>query len=221
MSEHIRVLVIDDREVIRAGIIQVCSGDPEIRIIGEAATWEQARERALAERPSVIILDAGQTHEATVETVRKIHGEMGRVQILVYTDSARWEEATRIVASGANGYLAKAAKLGELTTGIRNVHAGRVFISHTSPEVPAPKNQRTLDRQRRLSDREREVTQMLADGLTNKQVAEKLFLSVKTVETYRYRVMKKNNLRDRADLVQFARTFSEQDIETAPLAQIG
>ena len=99
MSEHIRVLVIDDREVIRAGIIQVCSGDPEIRIIGEAATWEQARERALAERPSVIILDAGQTHEATVETVRKIHGEMGRVQILVYTDSARWEEATRIVAS--------------------------------------------------------------------------------------------------------------------------
>ena len=116
-----------------------------------------------------------------------------------------------MIDAGAVGYLIKAADLDEIAVAIRSIAAGRIFICHSQHTLATPPSNAsdyrpddgTEDHQ--LSRREREVISLLADGMTNKQVAERLFLSVKTVETYRSRVMRKCGFADRTELVQFAR----------------
>ena len=203
----IKVLVVDDRAVIRAGIRQVCAVDDGIEVVGEARSWNEARQIAVSNPPDVLVIDLHQAGGNGVEVISKIRAKFSTLQILVFTDTEEWDDATRLVALGARGYLAKAATLNEIAVGIRCVHAGRIFISHSDTGIPAPNliSPTAALSKPDLSERETEVITLLADGLTNKQIAEQLFLSVKTIETYRARIMKKHDLKDRAAMVRFAR----------------
>ena len=142
------------------------------------------------------------------------------MRILAFSSNDGPDDAARTLKAGASGFLIKIAGLDEIAVALRAVHLGRVFVSHSHPTAfcPKPAAPMTVETQKpstaartasesptQLSGREREVLSLLADGMTNKQAAERLFLSVKTVETYRARIMKKHGLRDRVDLVQFAR----------------
>lgn len=219
----IRVLIVDPHEIMRAGIKLACGDREDLEIVGEASSLVEARDTALETNPDVAIIDpAGDSGESeSLQAIGRLHEEFPNLKILVFTTADGPDHAVRFVQAGASGYLIKAAGLDEVSVAIRSVHIGRVFISHSSPTMTKPAPHPTnhgvtnatpgpaIESQRvpgpPLSAREQEVLLMLADGMTNKQVAESLFLSVKTVETYRSRIMKKHGLRDRAELVQFAR----------------
>ena len=219
----IRVLIVDAHEIMRAGIKLACSDREDFEFVGEASTLTQAQQIASETDPDVAVVDphcAGEGARGR-ESIGNWHAETPDLKLLMLAGNDSPEHATRLVEAGASGYLTKAAGLDEIAVAIRSVHAGRIFISHSRPthaganlnhSIHAGENHTTSPppasksfARPALSTREQEVLEMLADGMTNKQVAESLFLSVKTVETYRARIMKKHCLRDRAELVRFAR----------------
>lgn len=217
----IRVLIVDQHEIMRAGIKQTCSERADFEFVGEAYSLEEGRQIALATKPDVAIIDPDCEGVDGLNGIRQLHREMPSMKILVFTAHDSSEHAAILLQAGAAGYLIKVASPDEIAVAIRSVHIGRIFISHTQCAVATPMSKRTDQPEyalppmqaesdsptppRPLSDREQEVLSLLADGMTNKQAAEKLFLSVKTVETYRARIMKKHQLSDRAALVRFAR----------------
>ncbi|TWT76439.1 Transcriptional regulatory protein DevR (DosR) [Planctomycetes bacterium CA13] len=203
----IQVLIIDPHAVTRLGIKQAFSSRSELEIIGEAATIAEGIRIAHDKNPDVAIIDPTAGGDQSIEMLRKLHQELPRLRTLVFTAKDGPEVATQMVALGASGYLIKAADLDEVVVAIQSVHVGRLFISHshTLRVIPSPHSVNRETACELLSQREREVLGKLADGMTNQQVAEALFLSVKTIETYRSRIMKKHKLADRAELVRFAR----------------
>ncbi len=204
----IKTLVVDDRAIIRAGIRHACAQDETIELIGESGTWSQAEQLIQTVAPDVIVIDMPRYREHREQIAALIDGQHSPIQVLVFGESNELNVAVESIHLGASGYLTEVADLAEITVGIRCVHAGRVFISHSNTHVHSPRMLVHSSRQYEpLSEREQEVVEWLAQGLTNKQVAEKLFLSVKTIETYRSRIMKKHDLKGRAEMMQFARRF--------------
>lgn len=217
----IRVLIVDQHEIMRAGIKLTCSDRDDLEFVGEASSLEAGLQIARATNPDVAIVDPECDGVDGLDGIRRLLDEMPALKVLVFTANDGPDYATRIMDSGACGYLIKVAGLDEIAVAIRSVHLGRNFISHTHHAVNVPKSRREEKSAKyaesglretpnslplhQLSSREQEVLKLLVDGMTNKQVAGLLFLSVKTVETYRARIMKKYGLRDRAELVQFAR----------------
>lgn len=216
----IRVLIVDQHEIMRAGIKQACSARDDIEFAGEASSFEEGCRMARATNPDVAIIDPECDSVVDLDGIRRLHEEMPELKILVFTSNDGQDYAQQIMEAGASGYLIKVAGLDEIQVAIRLVHLGRIFISHTRQAVSTPKSNRAAPMtsapasghdhsapipSAQLSSREREVLALLGDGMTNKQAAEQLFLSVKTVETYRARIIRKYGLRDRAELVQFAR----------------
>ena len=217
----IRVLIVDQHEIMRAGIKLTCGQREDLVFVGEACSLAEASQIARETNPDVAIIDPDCGGVDGLDAIGRLKDELPNLKILVFTANDGPEYAARIIAVGASGYLIKVAGLDEIAVAIRSVHVGRMFISHTHQPMTKPKSKQVQKREssagsnryddtessplHQLSNREREVLMLLVDGMTNKQVAELLFLSVKTVETYRARVMKKYALRDRAELVQFAR----------------
>ena len=208
----IRVLLADDHAILRAGLQMLIDGEPDMEVVAEAADSHQAFRKASAVRPDVVILDLAMPGDS-IRQIERLRRECPQTRILVLTAHSEEAYLRAALAAGASGYLIKAVDLTELLNAIRAVHQGRVFVDlkfHPSlrqtllsgkgdgtppgrgPD-PAP-----------LSRRERQVLTLLAQGYTNQQIADRLFLSVKTVETYRARIAEKLNLRDRAALFRYA-----------------
>ena len=210
----IRIFIVDQQEVVRAGLSRACSQIDDIEVIGEAGSLTDAYSAILQCKPNVIVTDWRDTGEQPINTLTMICQSLSQTRVLIFTATDTPELASTLIRSGASGYLVKDASLGDVLTAIRAIHSGRIFISHSAVGSPAArgplgntKHQKMgLLAQPDLSGREREVIEHLSQGFTNKQVAEKLFLSVKTVETYRSRVMKKHGLSNRADLFRFAQS---------------
>ena len=207
----IRVMIVDSHELSRAGIKITINERADLELVAEASSLDEALQAACHTPIDVAILDP-EVGCDRFDAIHQFQQAWPDLKVLVLSSEDCGNYATSITSAGASGYLIKAASLDEIAVAIRSVHNGRVFISHTHQAVSAPKLG-TTDRPaansdepgRALSRREQEVLLFLADGLTNKQVAERLFLSIKTIETYRSRIMRKHGLRDRAELVRFAR----------------
>jgi DNA-binding NarL/FixJ family response regulator len=207
----IRVLLADDHAVLRAGLRAILDAEADLEVVGEAASVPEAGERALSLGPDVLVLDLnmpGGDSLALLGLVRA--GRPGtRVLILTMHDDAAF--ARSALAAGASGYVVKTADAGELVAAIRAVHRGRTFLDvgrggpSPPPQARAPDQVPRAAAESPLSEREEEVLRLLADGYTNRQIAEELELSVKTVETYRARIMQKLDLHTRADLVRYLR----------------
>lgn len=207
----IRVLLVDQHEIVRAGTKLACCDHKDIAIVGEASSIEEGRKLALETAPDVLIVDPDCDPNG-LDAIALLGREFTQAKIVVFTSNDGPDYASQIMMAGVSGYLIKTAGMDEIPVAIRLVHQGRVFISHTrhqqtqTPKLAtAVKTVPIESNATHLSGRELEVLTLLADGMTNKQVAAQLYLSVKTIETYRSRIMKKYQLRDRADLVQFAR----------------
>lgn len=220
MSIH--VLLVDQHEIMRAGIKSACR-DEAIEFVGELNTLCADFEFGQA-IPDVIIVDPDCLAEG-LQTVSQLHAAFSATKILVVSANDSRQYAAEVLSAGAVGYLIKTAGLEEIPLAIRLIHEGRVFISHTRETqatgadqpcaVQSPSTLRVdaIDPlpSPHLSQREKQVLWLLAEGMTNKQVAEHLYLSVKTIETYRARIMKKHGLRDRVALTKFAREAMSQD----------
>ncbi len=213
----IRLFIIDPLEVMRAGVRLLCSSNEDLVVVGEAESFPLAEPKLLELLPDVVMIDFDQADKTASHQIAILVEKLPNSRILVYSTKDDAELAYQYLTAGASGFLVKAARLEEIAVAIRSLHDGRVFISH-SPERSTPLHATPHFTPQKpyggapamndsLSQREREVIAMVADGLTNKQIAEKLFLSVKTIETYRARVMRKHSLADRAAVIQFARRF--------------
>ncbi|MDB5334098.1 MAG: two component transcriptional regulator, LuxR family [Phycisphaerales bacterium] len=204
MKEKIRVLLADDHAVLRAGLRMLIDSQPDMLVSREASDGREAVTHAGGGQVDVAVVDLSMPAGGGVRAIEAIRARCPDLRVLVlsmHNDAAYVRTA---LAAGANGYVAKAAADTELLAGIRAVHRGKTFIDPAlagtivsqslSPEVSdAP----------RLSERERQVLEFLARGHTNQEIANRLFLSVKTAETYRARLSRKLGLKNRADFVRY------------------
>ena len=203
-----RILVADDHTMIRQGLISILRAHPEFEVVGEAADGQEAVARATESRPDVVVLDLGMPRLNGLEAARRIRKALPRTRILVLTMHDDEEYVLRMVRAGASGYLLKDSAASELLAGIRALKAGKVYFGpHASRALAeAYQSDRPLpeDPFERLTDREREVFQLVVEGKTNVQIAELLFISPKTVDNHRTRMMEKLGIHGTAELVRFA-----------------
>lgn len=209
-NQRTRVLIVDDHAVVRGGLKMLIDAQPDMQVVGEAGTLAQAIEALAAAMPDVITLDLSMPGPAGVSGVEKLRAAAPDAKVLVLTMHDDPAYVRTAVAMGAAGYVVKSAADTELITAIRAVGGGRSFIamgdhaaldSVLTPREGADGSETPVDT---LSDREREVLVQVAKGHTNQHIADGLGLSVKTVESYRARLMKKLGFKDRADLVRLA-----------------
>ncbi len=207
---RVRVMLVDDHAMIRAGMKLLIGGQSDLCVVAEAGTLRDAIAAAPAAAPDVITLDLSMPGGAGIAGVSRLRAAAPSARIVVLTMHDDPAYVRTAMALGASGFLVKSAADSELIGAIRAVAAGRVFVSvptagdlervfgasAAQAQAPAPIST--------LSQREREVLAAVARGYTNQQVADQLGLSVKTVESYRARVMAKLNLKSRADLVRLA-----------------
>jgi two-component system response regulator NreC len=208
----IRVLIADDHAVVRAGLRMLISGQPDMEVVGEAADGPETLLRAQAAKPDVVILDLSMPGPRSTQTIERLLRLDPRPHILVLTmhdDPAYFRSA---FLAGATGYVVKNAADVEVLTAIRVVHRGRTFVDLTrspdpmrrEPAAPTTQDRLTAGRRKLLSRREAEVLRLLAQGHTHQEIADLLTLSIKTIETYRKRLLEKLDLKTRAQLFRFA-----------------
>jgi DNA-binding NarL/FixJ family response regulator len=204
----IRVFLIDDHAVLRAGLRMLINAQPDLEVCGEAASGPEAIGLIEAARPQVITLDLSMPGGSGLKMLNRLRLVCPEVRFLVLTmhDDPAYLRAA--LAAGATGYVVKTAADAELITAIRAVHRGRTFVDldlsqHEVQSILGPPTGKAL-LPAELSNRECEVLRFLAQGHTNQAIAERLCLSVKTIETYRSRIGEKLGLKSRADLVRYA-----------------
>jgi DNA-binding NarL/FixJ family response regulator len=208
----IRVLIADDHAVLRAGLKLLINSQSDMEVVGEAADSPETVKNAEATAPHVVLLDLsmpGARYTQTIERLALLAPD-ARVLVLTMHDDPAYMRAALL--AGASGYIVKKAADVELLTAIRAVHHGRTFVDLSRPdEAPRGHGGRRLSRDapapgqpKPLSQREAEVLQLLAQGHTNQETADRLAVSVKTIETHRKRLSDKLGLKSRAQLFRFA-----------------
>ena len=209
MTSGIRVLLADDHAILRAGLAMLINSQPDMEIVGEAGDGPECVKRAASVKPDVVVFDLTMPRTDVSKTIRELSSARAGMRVLVLTmhdDPAYLDMA---LAAGASGFVTKRAADPELLAAIRSVHSGRSFVDstverRTSPERAQASPSSRRSRKGQLSKREAEVLKLLGAGHTNRAIAERLELSVKTVETYRARLCEKLGLHDRAELVRYA-----------------
>lgn len=205
----IRVIIADDHAIVRAGLRTLISSEIDLELVGEATGGLEAIEKVHQFSPDVLVLDISMPDKDGIEVIRYLKHEGNTCAILVLTvheDDALLREAVRL---GAAGYILKHAAESELISAIRSVFHGDLYIhpkmirSLLQPEpVAAVKEQSTLEN---LTSREEEILKLIVQGYTNKQMADELSISVRTVEGHRANLTDKLGIRSRVDLLRYAR----------------
>ncbi|MCW0210986.1 response regulator transcription factor [Achromobacter veterisilvae] len=212
----IAVMLADDHTLLRAGLRRLLEHAGDISVEGEAGNGAEALE-LLARRPwDLLVLDMSMPGRDGVDLIRQIRNEHPKLPILVLTMHGEQQYAVRAIKAGAAGYLTKDSAAEELVEAVRKVAGGGRYLSRSLAENIAFERHGDADSLPHLllSDRELSVFRHLASGLNNSDIARLLFLSVKTISTYKSRILVKMHLRNQADLVRYAirhRLVDEQD----------
>ncbi|MFN2154906.1 MAG: response regulator [Anaerolineae bacterium] len=210
--DKIRLLVVDDHPVVRAGLRTLLGAQPGMEVVGEAEDGETAIRRAAELEPDVVVMDITMGDVSGIQATRQIRQRLPETKVLVLTMHDNEEYLRQMLEAGATGYVLKQAVDSELAVAIRAVQRGEVYLYSSFTKVllgdlagdDEESDEEGRNSYERLSQREQEVLRQVALGYTNQQIADQLYLSVKTVETYRGRVMAKLNLESRAALVRYA-----------------
>jgi two-component system response regulator NreC len=209
-GRKIRILIADDHPVLRRGLRALIEEEPDMEVVGEAGNGLEAVQLAERLRPDVVIMDISMPELDGLEATRRIRERSPSTYILILTVHAHERYLFPVLKAGASGYVRKTAADEELIKAIRVVARGDVFLYPSATRMllddylAQVRAGREQDPYESLSEREREILRLLAEGHTNAEIAQKLNLSVKTVETYRTRIMEKLHLRTRAELVRYA-----------------
>ncbi|MBS0325824.1 MAG: response regulator transcription factor [Proteobacteria bacterium] len=203
----IRVVLADDHSVVRDGLRFLLEAEGDIEVVGAAATGREAVRVAREVKPDVVVMDLAMPLLNGTEATLQIRDALPATRVLILSMHSTTEHIYRAFQAGAQGYVLKESAGPEVVAAVRAVHAGRRYLSQKIAEtvlddyVRDRKSSGPLDS---LSTRERQILQLVAEGKTTAETAQVLFLSPKTVETYRSRVMHKLGVRDFAGLVRFA-----------------
>ncbi|MCI0433078.1 MAG: response regulator transcription factor [Gemmatimonadetes bacterium] len=207
-DDVIRVLLVDDHLLLRAGLKSLLEAEDDIRVVGEASTGEEGIDKAGFLKPDVVVMDLSMPGMGGLEATRAIVAA-GASKVLVLTMHDEEEYLLSVLEAGGSGYVKKTSAETDLTAAIRTVAKDEVFLYPNAARLllqgfrvrgTRPEDD-PLDR---LTDREREVLAMTAEGFSSSEIAKRLFISPKTVDTYRSRIMHKLELSHRSELVQFA-----------------
>ena len=202
----IRVLVVDDHPIVREGLKQILSDTEDILVVDEADSGQAVLDCAAKTNFDVVLLDISMPGRDGLEVLRELKQLKPKIPVLILSMYPEEHYAVRVLRGGASGYLTKASAPDELITAIRKVASGRKYISATLAERLTYELDRDASKPLHeiLSDREYQVMHMLSTGKSVKDIALELDLSVKTVSTYRSRILKKMNMKNNAEIVLYA-----------------
>lgn len=208
--QKIRVAIVDDHQLVRAGIAALLRNEPDIEVVSEASDGLEVLAKLKTLSPDVVLMDISMPTMNGIEATTRIRQAGGAVKVLVLTQYDHEEYIKRVLQAGASGYILKNAIAEELLRGIRAVHRGEQFFTPDISRVmvesylkqatgtPAGTKNGTL------TGRERQILQFIAEGNTNQQIAQRLFISVRTVEFHRANIIEKLGVHDTASLVKKA-----------------
>lgn len=204
MSE-LRILLVDDHEVVRTGLRSLVDACPDMTVVGETGNGAEAIARSRALRPDVVVMDRSMPEIDGVAATEEIRRENADVKVVVLTAREDATHLPRLLQAGATGYVLKHGAADELIRAIRSVAAGSSYVYPTVAGALLKKATRSFGGDTHpLSEREEEVLRRVAWGEGNKEIAENLGISTKTVETYKARIAEKLGLQSRTDMVRFA-----------------
>ena len=206
----IRILLADDHTILRAGLKMMLNAQPDMEIVGEAQDGRQAVQEAQKLLPDIVLMDITMPDINGIEATRQIKRLLPDVRILILTMHEHDEYDFQALRAGASGYMLKEAADTELITALHVIKSGQFYLSPTAQSVVVGdylqrvRTGEERDSYRSLTEREREILKLVAEGNTNNQIAERLIISPKTVDTHRTHIMDKLNLHSRAELVKYA-----------------
>jgi two-component system invasion response regulator UvrY len=201
-----RIIVADDHVVVRKGILQVLQGADDVKVEGEASSGPELLDKLRKEKWDALIMDLHMPGISGMDLLRQVHAIRPGLPVLILTVQPEDLYARRLLQAGASGYLTKESLVDELLVAVRKVCSGKRYVSESLAEQLAFAMDSSSERapHESLSDREFEVLRLLASGMTPTEIADKLCLSVKTVSTYRTRVLEKMSMKTNADLMRYA-----------------
>jgi two-component system, NarL family, invasion response regulator UvrY len=202
----ITILLADDHALVREGLCRLLQDYPDLNVVGEASNGQETLRLARQLRPDVVLMDLSMPELDGIETTKRIVDEGLKSRVMILTMHANEEYAVRVLQAGARGFVGKGAPSQEVIAAIHKVAAGGIFLplalAEALPKRYIRKGEETpLET---LSDRELQVLKRLAEGRTGRAIAQELHLSIKTVDTYRARLLAKLELSTTADLIRFA-----------------
>jgi DNA-binding NarL/FixJ family response regulator len=204
-----KVLVVDDHEIVRQGIKMVLETDPELEVVGEAASGDEAIEKVRDLGPNVVVMDIGMPGLSGFEATRRIRDSHPDVQVLALTVHDSEAYVFQMLQAGATGYVVKRAPAAEVIQAVKRAFLGEAVLHPSVAKLLIKDYLTRVERGEEssydtLSDREREILKLIAEGRTNKEIAEMLFLSIKTIQAHRANLMRKLGMHDRTELVKYA-----------------
>ncbi len=204
----IRVVVVDDHTLIRQGIVGLLSSQPDIEVVGQAGSGQEAIAAAAAHSPDVVLMDVSMPGLSGLDATREIRSRQPDVQVLILTIHDREDYLYQALRAGASGYVLKGADVQDLLAAVRSAQRGEVYL------YPSVTKALVADFLRRgsdgdpaadsLTDREREILTLIAQGRTTAEIAADLFLSPHTVQSHRDHIMTKLDLHSKAALIKYA-----------------
>jgi two-component system response regulator NreC len=208
--QKIKVLVVDDHTIVRDGICALLALAGDIEVVGEATNGNEALNKVRELSPDVVLMDISMPVMGGLEATRRICKEFPKIKVLVLTQYDDKEYFFPVIESGASGFISKAAASSELTAGIRSVYRGDSYLSPSVAKLMVENYQHTSgerasqDPYHQLTEREREILKLLAEGHSTQEIAAMLFITPKTVEGHKTNLMAKLGVHNRVELVKYA-----------------
>ncbi|HCI82767.1 MAG TPA: DNA-binding response regulator [Ktedonobacter sp.] len=208
--QKIRILLADDHTILRAGLRMMLNAQPDMEVVGEAQDGRQAIAEVQRLQPDVVLMDITMPDMNGIDATRQIKRMLPETKVLVLTMHENDEYVFQALRAGAAGYMLKEAADTDLISALRIIQSGQFYLSPMAQSVMVGdylqrvRTGEEKDSYSSLTEREREILKLVAEGFTNNQIAEKLVISPKTVDTHRTHVMDKLNLHSRAELVKYA-----------------
>lgn len=209
--ERIKVILVDDHQIVRDGIKALINDDPSINIITEASSAAELMDKLETYRPDVILMDINLPDSTGIELTKELKETKPEIKILILSMHMGEDFIVNAIEAGAKGYLPKTTSKKELLSAINTIAKGEDYFNETISNIliksyvkraqtPKKEEEKVID----LTRREKEIITLFALGLSNKEIADKLFISIRTVESHKNNIMNKLELKSTVDLVKFA-----------------
>lgn len=204
----IKVLIADDHQLFREGLVNLLSSVPEIEVIAQAKDGKEAIEKAVELKPDVVLIDIGMPQMNGIDATRELKKKLPELKIIAVSMHSDRQYVKGILEAGADGYLLKNCTYRQLTEAVKSVFSGKKILSDDITDLVIKGYLEPSDTEMNgfsdLSEREVEILQLFAEGKSTREISEKLFISVKTVGTHKQHILEKLDLKTNADIIKFA-----------------